>query len=287
MSVTLMGIDGAGKTTLLRHLGRALSELGIECVDTSRNAAIRAAGATDGFPARSLERLWLESWRLLLGGGRAGRSPVDPVVPLEFGEGTEVASGWIVDRLPPVVEGVRRSGPVASALAELTIDQVVRAEVVEPVLARGAVALGDGFGFTTAVKNLGIVREIPADTTSDDALDQFEEVFRAAYSVPFLQPDVGFLLDVDPRLSGEWRLRQNGRLGAGEDLRLAGRGGVDTYVALQTPVAAKLRAAAADWGWHVLEIDGRPQRETAAQAVATMMREPAVQRLVRHRVGVT
>ncbi|MCC8251539.1 hypothetical protein [Saccharothrix luteola] len=286
VSVALMGIDGAGKTTLLNHLGRALDELGFECVDTSRKAAIRSARSDGGFPARSLERLWLESWRSLLGGGHADGSPVDSAIPLEFTDRTEVASGWIVDRLPASIAGVRRSGPLASASTELTMDQIIRAEVVEPVLARGAVTLADGFGFSTATKNIRIAREIPADATSDDALDQFETFFRTAYSMPLLQPDIGFLLDVEPRRSYEWRMRQDGRLGAGEDLWLAGRRGADAYMALQTAVAAKLRAAAVDWGWNVLQIDGRPQRETAAHAVEVLTKDTAVQRLIEHRVDV-
>ena len=281
-----MGIDGAGKTTLIEYLQKALVESGVECVDTSRKPAIRSARSTMGFPARSLERLWLESWRLLLGGGHTDQVPADAAIPLRFGDDTEVASGWIVDQLPTDVAGVRRSGPVASALAELTIDQVVQAEVIEPVLARGSVALMDGFGFKTATKNIGIAREIPCDTMSDDALDQFDALFRTAYSTPFLQPDIGFLLDVDPRLSYEWRMAQDGRLGAGEDLWLAGRKGADAFIALQGTVAAKLRTVAADWGWHVLEITGGPQQETVARAVEIMMRDPRIRQLTETRTSV-
>jgi len=280
-----MGIDGAGKTSLLRYLREALAEVEIECVDTSKKPAIRAARANKGFPARSLERLWLESWRLLLGGGHSNQVPADTAIPLQFTDRTVVASDWIVDALPADVVDVRRSGPVASAMNELTLDQIIQAEIIGPVRMRGAVALVDGFGFKPAIKNINIAREISDDSISDHALDQFEELIRAAYSIPFLQPDIGFLLDADPRQSYEWRMRQDGRLGAGEDLWLAGRKGEASFVALQDILAAKLRAAAADWGWHVLEIDGRPQRETAAQAIEIMMRDPGIQRLSRQRAG--
>jgi hypothetical protein len=285
VSVALMGIDGAGKTSLLRYLGQALAEIGVESVDASKKPAIGAARLAGGFPARSLERLWLESWRLVLGGGHAGEVSVDTVIPLQFTDETRVASGWIVDALPAEVVGVRRSGPVASALNELTLDQVIQAEITGPALERGAVAFVDGFGFKPAIKNICIAREITDDSMSDDALDQFESIIHTAYSVPFLQPDIGFLLDADPVRSYEWRMRQDGRLGTGEDLWLAGRTGRTAFLALQTALAAKLRAAAAGWGWHVLEIDGRPQRETAAQATDIMLRDPRIQRLAGQRAS--
>jgi hypothetical protein len=184
VSVALMGIDGAGKTSLLRYLGQALAEIGVESVDASKKPAIGAARLAGGFPARSLERLWLESWRLVLGGGHAGEVSVDTVIPLQFTDETRVASGWIVDALPAEVVGVRRSGPVASALNELTLDQVIQAEITGPALERGAVAFVDGFGFKPAIKNICIAREITDDSMSDDALDQFESIIHTAYSFP-------------------------------------------------------------------------------------------------------
>lgn len=274
-----MGIDGAGKTSLLKYLVRALTAAGVECVDVSKKPAIRAARGSPGFPGRSIERLWLESWRLLLGGGQAGGKPVDAVLPLQFSELTEVSSGWILDMLPDKVADVRRAGPVASMLTEMTIDQIVRAEVTGPVLNGDSVAVADGFGFKTAMKNICIARELPADTISDHALDGFERLVRVAYSAPFLQPDVGLFLDVDPRRSYGWRLLQDGRLGAAEDMWLAGRHGPDSFTDLQSAVAEELRMAAADWGWHTIQIDGRAQEETAAEAASIVMRHPGIQRL--------
>jgi len=276
----LMGIDGAGKTSLLKYLRQALTEIGVEAVDTSKKPAIGAARSDKDYPARSLERLWLESWRLLLGGGHFNEVPADTAIPLQFTEWTTVASDWIHDALPTDVVGVRRSGPLGSALNEVVMDQLIQAEIIEPLLERGAVAMVDGFGFKPAIRNIGIAREISDDTIPDDALDQFETVLHAAYSVPFLQPDIGFLLDADPHRSYEWRMRQDGRLAPSEDLWLAGRKGEAAFIALHTMVAAKLRTVAVDWGWHVLKIDGRPQRETTAEAIEIMMRDPGIQRLM-------
>ncbi|MFI6505415.1 hypothetical protein [Nonomuraea typhae] len=282
-----MGIDGAGKTTLLEYVRPALAEAGIECVDTSKRPAIRSVQSNEGFPARSLERLWLELWRLLLGGGRSDSDqlPADTAIPLQFTDQTKVASGWITDALPADVTGVRRSGLVASGLTELAIDQLIRAEIIEPVLARGAVAMLDAFGFKPTLIRIAIAREIADDTMSGDALDQFEAVLRAAYSTSFLQPDIGFLLDADPQRSYEWRMRQEGRLGVSEDLWLAGRKGGASYLALQTIMADKLRTAAVDWGWHILKVDGRPQRETADEAVEIMMHDAGMRRLIEQPAG--
>lgn len=285
--VALMGIDGAGKTSLVAHLRQALEKSGLECVDTSKQPAIRSVRSNQGFPARSLERLWLELWRLLLGGGHADHVPADAAIPLQFTDQTRVASDWIEDALPDQVVGVRRSGPVACALTEFAIDQIIRAEIIGPVLNRGAVAINDNFGFKPTIKNICVAREISDDMVSDDALEQFESLLRVAYSLPFLQPDIGFLLDVDPRQAYQWRMHQDGRVGLNEDLWLAGQRGKDSFLTLQTTMAAMLREVASDWGWHVLTIDGRPQRETAAQAVELIMRDQRVRRLTEHGVAAT
>lgn len=270
-SVALMGIDGAGKTSLAGHLRRAFEDAGVECAEVGRKPAVRAAGA--GFPGPSLERLWLESWRLMFGGGHAGGEPVDRAVPREF---TRMSSDEIVSGLPERVTGVRRSGLLASLWTEYTIDQLVRAEAVEPVLARGAVALSDGFGFKGAAKVLRIARRVPDDTVTDAVVERTAALVRTAYSDPFLQPDLGFLLDADPERSYGWRLAQSGRMGPAEDLWLAGRSGRESFVELQVAVAADLRAAAADWGWAVLPVDGRAQEETAAEAVRIALANPRV-----------
>lgn len=285
--IALMGIDGAGKTSLVEHLRQALAESGLECVDASKQPAIRSVRSNQGFPARSLERLWLELWRLLLGGGHSDHVPADTAIPLQFTEQTRVASDWIEAALPGQVVGVRRSGPVACALTELAIDQIIRAEIIAPILDRGAVAINDNFGFKPTVKNICVAREISDDIVTNDALDQFEMLLRAAYSLPFLQPDIGFLLDVDPQQAYQWRMRQDGRVGLNEDLWLAGQRGEASFLALQTTMAALLRELANDWGWHVLKIDGRPQRETAAQAVELIMRDPGIRRLTEHGAAAT
>jgi hypothetical protein len=279
VSVALMGIDGAGKTSLAGHLRRAFEGVGIECVEVGRKPAVRAAGAA--FPGPSLERLWLESWRLLFGGGHADGRPVDAAVPGQF---TRMSSDEIVYQLPERVTGVRRSGPLASLWTEYTIDQLVRAEAVEPVLARGAVALSDGFGFKGAAKVLGIARRLVDDTVTDAVLDRTAALVRMAYSDPFLQPDLGFLLDADPERSYGWRLSQSGRMGPAEDLWLAGRSGVESFVELQRSVAADLRSAATEWGWTVLPVDGRPQDETATEAVRIALAHPHVQRCANSRL---
>jgi hypothetical protein len=189
--------------------------------------------------------------------------------------------------MPSHVSDVRWSGPVACALTELVIDQLIRAEITAPILDRGAVGITDNFGFKPTLKNICVAREMPGDATSAAALDQFETVLRTAYSLPFMQPHIGFLLDVDPQLAYQWRMRQDGRVGVNEDLWLAGRRGEESFMALQNVMAAKLREAAVEWGWHVLEIDGRPQSETAAEAIETIMRAPGVQRLTDREVATT
>lgn len=271
--VALMGIDGAGKSTLAARLRAAFAEAGIECVAVGRKPAIRAAAT--GFPGPSLERLWLESWRLLFGGGHDGGRPVDTAVPLSF---LRMSTSDITEALPDHVRDVRRSGPVASLWTEYVIDQLVRAEAVAPVLARGGLALSDGFGFKGAVKALHVARRLPEGAVPDGVLDRTAALLRQAYGDPFMQPDLGFLLDADPVLAHGWRTAQSARPGPAEDLWLAGRSDAESFVELQTAVAADLRAAAGDWGWTVLPVDGRPQEETVARAVDIALRHPFVAR---------
>ncbi|MDG4808717.1 hypothetical protein O7634_18385 [Micromonospora sp. WMMD1120] len=277
ISIALMGIDGSGKTSLLTHLGRAFDDAGLEWVNVGRKSVIRQAADTGGYPGASLERLWLEAWRLLFGGGHRSGSPVDAVIPLQF-EG--MTTDRFIELLPDSVAGVRRSGPVSTMWTEYAIDQIVRAEAVEPALRRGAIALSDGFGYKSAAKVLRIARELPDPAIPDETLDRFSDLIRTAYGDAYLQPDIGILLDADPERSYEWR-RGLGRLGPAEDLWLAGRTGRAAFVDLQSAVAQDLVDAAKAWGWHVLRVDGRPQRTTAEEAMDIVLRH----RRVRERVG--
>jgi thymidylate kinase len=279
VSIALMGIDGSGKTSLVTHLVRALDEAGLVWVDASRKSAIRGANGASGYPGASLERLWLESWRLLFGGGHRSGSPVDAMVPLQF-EG--MSTDGFIDLLPEGVAGVRRSGPVAAMWTEYTIDQIVRAEAVEPALARGAIVLSDGFGYKGAAKALRIARELPDQTMSDETLDRVSDLIRAAYGDPYLQPDIGILLDADAERSYRWR-RGRGRLSPAEDLWLAGRTGPVAFRDLQSAVAHDLTAAAGYWNWHVLRIDGRPQRATAEEAIGIVLGDPRVRERIADR----
>jgi thymidylate kinase len=88
---------------------------------------------------------------------------------------------------------------------------------------------------------------------------------------PFMQPDIGLLLDADAELTYGWRISQERRLGPAEDLSLAGRPGRESYLEFQAGLAKEYRAAAEAWGWRVLPVDGRPQAQTVAEALDVVL----------------
>lgn len=271
LSIALMGIDGAGKSTLVAAIRRALEAEGHEVVPVTWEAAVTELGGDrDAFPLGTLEVLGLEGWRLMY------VAPHDPAnsayrdLPRWQAEGG--AKGMLAKLPADPLQG-SQSAIVTSALLELTGHQLLQAEVVEPALARGAVALSDGFGFKNVVKVLRMARLMPGPWPVE-TLDLLVEQARQTFGSPFLQPRVGLLLDADPALTYGWRVGQRGgRLGPAEDLTLAGRPGRESYLEFQSQMAAEFRRAAADWGWHVLPVDGRPQDRTVAEALDVVLSE--------------
>ncbi|PSM40855.1 hypothetical protein C6Y14_22840 [Streptomyces dioscori] len=236
--MALLGIDGGGKSSVAAALREGLEHAGHEVVDASTDVMFERAALGEGHPWESLHHIAEEGWRLYL-------------------------------RQPPAQSAVFTSG-----LLELTAYCVIRADVVEPALERGAVVLTDSFCLKNVVRTLrqaqfmeGCLRE---------AVDQALRGVRTALSSPVLQPDVGLLLDADPALALRWRRAQRGGLEPGADLSVAGRPGDEAFVELQSALATELREAAGHWGWHVLSVDGRPLAETVSAALSHVREHPGL-----------
>ncbi|MEU6901668.1 hypothetical protein [Streptomyces virginiae] len=270
-----MGIDGSGKTTLARALRKELTKHGVEVVDVSWAGVVGSLPA--GFPRTSIEQLGVQGWGLFYAGRTIDGRPVDELVPQLF---SDFGASDLPRRIGEAKGHARQPAVVTSALVELAGHFLLQSAVAAPVVGRGGVALNDGFGLKNVLKCLRLAEQMPSGEVPAGTLRNLAEQVTAMFSDPFLQPDVGLLLDADPRLSYEWRMTQNGRLGAGEDLGFAGRPGRDTYLSFQGAMASEYRSAAERWGWLVLGVDGRPQAETVEEGVRAVLGHDKVRSLL-------
>jgi thymidylate kinase len=269
LSIALMGIDGAGKSTLVSELRRVFGADGREVVPVTWEAAVAAAGDRARYPAATLELLGIEGWRLMYAAPAHPERTYYEDIPRWIAE--DGPRGMLA-RLPTDPVGGHQAALVTSALLEMTGHQLVQAEVVVPALARGAVTLCDGFGYKNVVKVLRMAQLMPGPFPPA-TLDMLLDCARRTFGDPFMQPAIGLLLDADARLTYEWRIAQDRRLGPAEDLSLAGRPGRESYLEFQAGLAAEYRAAARSWGWHLLPVDGRPQAQTVAEALDVVLTE--------------
>ncbi|WP_031513317.1 hypothetical protein [Streptomyces sp. NRRL F-5123] len=253
----------------------ALEQQGFAVVEVNWKNALKETGAD--YPGISLEQLYVEAWRLFFADGLADGRKIDQEIPRAYSEFT---SSSMLESLAGTPQGARPSGLVGSALVEFAVDYLLQAEFIRPAMAEGKVTLADGFGFKNVTKVLKLAGEMPQSERSipRESLDALVGAVRAAYASPFLQPTLGILLDADPALTYDWRTRQAGGLGFGEDYSVTGRSDRDSYIELQTYMAEQYRSAAAEWGWQVIPVDGRPQSETVAEARRIVTGHPAFRR---------
>jgi thymidylate kinase len=264
LSLALMGIDGAGKSTLVSELRRALGAGGREVLPVTWESTVSAFGGDrTGYPMATLEMLGIEGWRLMYAApGHPDRTAYEDI-PRWL---TEEGPRGMLSRLPADPVGGHQAALVTSALLEMTGHQLIQAEVVVPALARGAVTLCDGYGYKNVVKVLRMAQLMPGPFPAA-TLDMLLDCALRTFGDPFMQPDIGLLLDADAELTYGWRISQERRLGPAEDLSLAGRPGRESYLEFQAGLAKEYRAAAEAWGWRVLPVDGRPQAQTVAEAL--------------------
>jgi thymidylate kinase len=275
LSIALMGIDGAGKSTLVSALREALEADGRDVVPVTWEAAVTAAGGDrTGYPAATLEMLGIEGWRLMYAApGHPERRYYEDIPRWLAEEGPR----GMLAKLPADPVGGHQAALVTSALIEMVGHQLVQAEVTVPALARGAVTLCDGFGYKNVVKVLRMAQLIPGPFPAA-TLDMLLDCAQRTFGDPFMQPEIGLLLDADARLTYEWRISQERRLGPAEDLSLAGRPGRESYLEFQAGLAKEYRAAAEAWGWRLLPVDGRPQAQTVAEALDIVLADFPVDR---------
>jgi thymidylate kinase len=268
LSLALMGIDGAGKSTLVSELRRVLGAGGREVLPVTWESTVTAFGGDrTGYPLATLEMLGIEGWRLMYAAPAHPDRTLYEDIPRWIAE--EGPRGML-SRLPADPVGGHQAALVTSALLEMTGHQLIQAEVVVPALARGAVTLCDGFGYKNVVKVLRMAQLMPGPFPAA-TLDMLLDCALRTFGDPFMQPEIGLLLDADAELTYEWRISQERRLGPAEDLSLAGRPGRESYLEFQAGLAKEYRAAAEAWGWRVLPVDGRPQAQTVAEALDVVL----------------
>jgi thymidylate kinase len=268
LSIALMGIDGAGKSTLVSELRRALGAGGREVLPVTWESTVASFdGDRTGYPMATLEMLGIEGWRLMYAAPAHPDLTAYEDIPRWL---TEEGPRGMLDRLPADPVGGHQAAVVTSALLEMTGHQLIQAEVVMPALARGAVTLCDGYGYKNVVKVLRMAQLMPGPFPAA-TLDMLLDCALRTFGDPFMQPDIGLLLDADAALTYGWRIAQERRLGPAEDLSLAGRPGRESYLEFQAGLAKEYRAAAEAWGWHLLPVDGRPQAQTVAEALDVVL----------------
>jgi hypothetical protein len=214
------------------------------------------------YPLTSAQQLWVEDWRLLYGGGTTERGLVDDAIPRTHAEFDRLD---VETTFPLTARGVRSSGPLASGLVELAMDYVFEAEVIRPRAAAGTVVMRETFGFKPVLKSLLISRACSPGSVPANVVERAIERAIAAYSDPFLQPDIGIYLDGDLRLALRRRSAEGRGVGVGEDYGLAGKR--DSYLELQEHCQTVFDEVTRNWGWYRLSVGDRTPEELCDEVV--------------------
>jgi thymidylate kinase len=268
LRVAMLGPDVIGKTTLTETISSRLAERGIELDVVSWRRLIDGRPAPRPYPQTAVEQLWVEDWRLLYGGGTVQEGSIDEQIPRTF---EEFAALRAEETFPLGAQGVRSSGPLASGLVEVALDFVIESEVVRPRAAEGVVVVRESYGYKPVLKALLIAAACQADTVPSDVVQRMIERVTDIYADPFLQPDVGILLDGDPGTAHARRSAEGRGVGVAEDYALSGQEGAKSFLSLQEECTAHFSKAAADWGWYRLVVADRTPEDLCDEIVGNLL----------------
>lgn len=268
LRIAMLGPDGIGKTTLTNNIRGRLAEHGVGMHVVSWRRLVDGSPGPAPYPQTAFEQLWVEDWRLLYGGGLVNGRSVDELIPRTF---DEFATLRAEETFPLGALGVRSSGPLASGLVEAALDFVIEAEVVRPKAAEGIVVVRESYGYKPVLKALLIAAACPEDTVRRDVVERMIARVTDIYSDPFLQPDVGILLDGDPDIAHSRRCVEGRGVGVAEDYALSGQTGAESFLSLQEECAARFAWAAADWGWYHLEVGERTPQELCTEIMDNLL----------------
>ena len=268
LRIAMLGPDGIGKTTLTENIRTRLADRGIDLHVVSWRRLIDGSPAPSPYPQTAFEQLWVEDWRLLYGGGSVAGQPVDERIPRTF---EEFAALRAEETFPLGAEGVRSSGPLASGLVEAALDFVIEAEVVRPKAAEGVVVVRESFGYKPVLKALLIAAACRADTVPREVVERMVTRVTDIYADPFLQPDIGILLDGAPGTAHARRSVEGRGVGVAEDFALSGRTGAESFLSLQEECSAHFTKAAADWGWYRLDVGTRTPQDLCTEIVDNLL----------------
>jgi len=270
LRIAMLGIDGIGKTSLACCLRDWFASHGRECEIVSWRRLVETGACERPFPATAIRELWVEDWRLLYGGGHAGTRVLDSEIPSEFGAFSDLN---IEGLFPSLVSDVRASGPLASGLVEAALDFLIESEVVLPLISRGVSVIRESYGLKPVLKSMLIAKKCASDTLPPDVVDRVVANVTRLYSDPYLQPEIGILIDGSPEVALRRRLAQDRRVGVAEDYGLAGIDGVASFLSLQEDCARIFRKLAEDWGWYRLDPGERQPGELCTE-IAEALLEP-------------
>ncbi|MFF9018220.1 hypothetical protein ACF09C_35340 [Streptomyces sp. NPDC014870] len=268
LRIAMLGPDGIGKTTLTESIRGRLAERGIDLHVVSWRRLVDGDPAPSPYPQTAFEQLWVEDWRLLYGGGSVDGRSVDERIPRSF---EEFAALRAEETFPLGAQGVRSSGPLASGLVEAALDFVIEAEVVRPKAAEGTVVVRESYGYKPVLKALLIAAACQADTVPREVVERMIARVTDIYADPFLQPDVGILLDGAAGTAHARRSVEGRGVGVAEDYALSGQTGAESFLSLQEECAAHFAKAAADWGWYRLDVGDRTPQDLCAEIVDNLL----------------
>jgi thymidylate kinase len=274
--IALIGIDGIGKTTLAAALRDRLISVGhkAELMSWRRYVMNKPARETVAFPRPSMESLWVESFRLFLGGALVDRQPwraPSTLAELNATGGAERLNGRTIENVSP-------SGPYAAAWVELAANVLLRFEVIQPMLDAGVTIIQDSFGYKHLCKYF---------LTTGHLSPAWAERSRAAHTFvrslfgELLRPDYGIYVAGSPETALTWRQADGGQPTIFENFAVAGLPSEASFADLQDRCIAHFTSFADEYGWTTLQVSDRSQEENHS-AVFEVLGRGAIGHLFRN-----
>jgi len=267
--IGVLGLDGIGKSSLVKTLREQIEITGrqIEIVSWGWCLQRLPALQEEDEVTSSLEDLWVDSFGTYYAGAEVEGEPV--VIPRSKAE--IEANGGTKYLADAEVSGVVPTGPVASALLELSAKTLLHQQVIRRLVNKGVVVIDESYGYKSVFRALILARSI--EPRISQQVERIRVFARDIFG-QVLTPDLGILLDGSPELAVQWRLAQAGGFGPFETLAPSGEDPESSFIRLGGLMRAEFSEFASLYGWETFQISSAPMREQHFRIVNALARGP-------------